>query len=171
MVRDSYYLTFYCSQGKALVAKALKDAGSRNGKVAIVTGANSGIGLEMSRMLASIGYKVILGCRSEANAKEAMGAFLCVLPRSKLQYSFLCLLATIKSKNESQGLPADLDFVQIDVSRVDSVKKFAETIKSKSYNVNLLINNAGIMFMPKQITAEGLEAHFAVVRFHYHLHI
>lgn len=72
-----FKLTFsvFVPQEKRLAQKALKDAGDRRGLTAIVTGANSGIGLEMSRQLAAIGYKVILGCRSEKNALEAMGTF------------------------------------------------------------------------------------------------
>lgn len=74
------FLTCLPAQERVLAEKALRDAGNRAGQVAIVTGANSGIGLEMSRQLASIGYKVILGCRSEKNAQDAMGTlFTCIL--------------------------------------------------------------------------------------------
>jgi NAD(P)-dependent dehydrogenase (short-subunit alcohol dehydrogenase family) len=87
------------------------------GLVAIITGCNTGIGLETTRGLVKRGYTVILACRSREKAMEATA--------------------------DISG-PGKVDFVHpLDLSAFDSVKDFAEAVRHKYNHIDLLINNAG----------------------------
>lgn len=108
------------------------------GKVAIVTGSNSGIGLETARVLAKVGAKVIIPCRT---LEKAHGA-----------------IETIK-----KSVPeADLVPLQLDLSDLSSIKSFADAFLELQLPLNLLVNNAGIMACPKSFTKDGFETQFAV---------
>jgi len=86
--------------------------------IAVVTGANRGMGLEICRQLARKGIKVILTARSEKNGKEAV------------------------EKLNSEGL--DILFHQLDVTDEQSIKKAANYVKSNFNKLDILVNNAGI---------------------------
>lgn len=86
---------------------------------ALVTGANRGIGFEISRQLGKAGHVVLLGARDLANGEEAA------------------------AKLRSKGL--DVTAVEIDVSKVASVKKCAAFLKKKGVKVDVLVNNAGVI--------------------------
>jgi NAD(P)-dependent dehydrogenase (short-subunit alcohol dehydrogenase family) len=89
-----------------------------NKKVAIVTGSNTGIGLETARALADSGWDVILACRSHDKALEAAA--------------------------EINGGPGKaLVVATLDLSSISSIKEFAKTVREKYSKVNVLINNAG----------------------------
>ena len=105
-------------------------------KIAIVTGANTGLGYETTLGLAAEGYKVILGCRSENKAKEAM--------------------TKIKQKVST----ADLEFIQLDLIDRQSIRNFSETYASKYNHLDILVNNAGVMGPPYTITQNNLELQF-----------
>jgi len=93
------------------------------GKVALVTGANTGIGLETARGLYRQGAHVVLACRNEASAHKAM----------------------MNIKASSPGTPASgLEYMHLDLSSLDSVRKFASAFKSKSKPLHVLVNNAGM---------------------------
>ncbi|GMR48723.1 hypothetical protein PMAYCL1PPCAC_18918, partial [Pristionchus mayeri] len=99
---------------------------SAKGKVAVVTGANTGIGLETVRELNLRGAKVYMLCRSEERANEA------------------------KVKLVRMGCDATrLIFEQCDLSKFASVRACAQRLKQAEPHLDILVNNAGIMFYPK----------------------
>jgi NAD(P)-dependent dehydrogenase (short-subunit alcohol dehydrogenase family) len=107
------------------------------GKTALVTGSNSGIGLETARWLAAKGATVILGCRSEAKAHAALAEIRRTVPDAKLE------------------------FLQIDLSDLDSVRVAAERVKAAHPVLDLLCNNAGVMgHHSVQLTKQGFEMQF-----------
>ena len=112
--------------------------GDQTGRVAIVTGSNSGIGFETARVLAAKGATVVMACRSldKANPKadEIRGAH----PN------------------------ANVEVMELDLSDLDSVRRLAEAFRAKHSRIDLLINNAGIMVPPYGKTAQGFETQFGV---------
>ena len=107
------------------------------GRCAIVTGANTGIGFEIARVLAARGARVLLGCRDEGRARAAMARILQATPG------------------------ADLAFLALDQADLVSVRAAAAEA-AKEPRLDLLINNAGVMFPPLTRTAQGYELQFGV---------
>jgi NAD(P)-dependent dehydrogenase (short-subunit alcohol dehydrogenase family) len=114
----------------------LADLPRLDGKVALVTGANSGLGFATARDLAAAGAHVVLGCRDQAKADKAMAAIRATVPDAKLEF-----------------LPGDL-------SDQSSVRKAAELFKSRHSRLDILCNNAGVMGLPYQRTRDGFEMLF-----------
>ena len=110
---------------------------SQFGKVAIVTGANSGIGFEVTLGLVKKDFEVIMACRNMQKAEEAKVKILKIHPKAKVNP------------------------MNIDTSSLDEVKKFANLFLKKYNKLNLLVNNAGIMMSPYKITEDGFENQFA----------
>jgi len=106
------------------------------GKVAIVTGANSGIGFETAKALAVKGAEVVLACRNLEKADLAA------------------------KEIRSMARKAKLEIIQLDLADLASVRNFAKTFKVKYQSLDLLINNAGIMIPPFTKTADGFEVQF-----------
>ena len=106
------------------------------GKTAIVTGANSGLGLHITEALADHGCEVILACRNLNKADQAA--------------------ADIRSRNRE----ALLETRQLDLADLDSVKAFADGVLADNKPLDLLINNAGVMACPEGRTAQGFELQF-----------
>ncbi|KAJ3006440.1 UNVERIFIED_CONTAM: hypothetical protein HDU68_004064 [Siphonaria sp. JEL0065] len=95
------------------------------GKTAIITGANSGLGFASAKAMAARGCRIIMACRSQEKASKA--------------------IAEIK-----QQVPdADLVFMKLDLSDWDSVKAFAEEFVALKLPIHILMNNAGIMALPR----------------------
>jgi NAD(P)-dependent dehydrogenase (short-subunit alcohol dehydrogenase family) len=112
------------------------DIADQAGRTALITGANSGIGLEAARVLASHGARVILASRSQAKLDEAAATIRAAAPKAELETLVLNL--------------ADLASVRAAASRI------AET-----ETVDLLVNNAGVMNLPqRQTTRDGFEMTF-----------
>jgi NAD(P)-dependent dehydrogenase (short-subunit alcohol dehydrogenase family) len=109
-----------------------------SGKITIITGANSGIGLETARELARKGADIIMACRNMDTAKAAEKEIMNKIPRSKLE------------------------IIQIDLADLKSVYRFAEVFKSKYSSLDILINNAGIMMAPYGKTKDGFEQQFGI---------
>jgi len=115
-------------------------------KIAIVTGANTGIGFETSLGLARAGYTVVLACRTEEKARKAMG--------------------NIKKRVSD----ASLDFIALDLIDRESTVKFAEDFKARYERLDILVNNAGVMGPPYTITKNDLELQFDANHMgHFHL--
>jgi len=116
------------------------------GKVAIVTGANSGIGFETTRILAARGIHVVMACRSLKKAEAAKNLIL-------------------KDFNQ-----AFLSILMLDLASLESVKHFAEEFNAMYNRLDLLINNGGIIGSEERKTTDGFEsmlgvnhlAHFAL---------
>jgi len=115
-----------------------KDIPDQTGRVAIVTGANSGIGLETTRELARKGATVVLACRSEARAEEAMEDVRAEISEARVE--FLCL----------------------DLADLDRVREFSAAVHRRFDRLDLLINNAGVMIPPESRTKQAFELQFGV---------
>lgn len=105
----------------------------QKGKIAIVTGANSGLGFETAKALSKKGFLVIMACRNIKKAQEA--------------------IKEIKKADNS----ADLEVMIIDTSSLKSVRAFADEFLKKYQKLDLLINNAGVMVPPYSLTEDGFE--------------
>lgn len=103
----------------------------------IITGGASGIGLETSRVLALRGAHVIIAARNMEAANEAKQT----------------ILKTYENAN--------IDVFHLDLSSLNSVKTFADEFIALNLPLNVLINNAGIMFCPYQLSQDGIEMQFA----------
>ena len=110
---------------------------SQPGKVAIVTGANSGIGYEVSIGLLKKDFEVIMACRNIQKAREAKSKILQMLPNAKIT------------------------IMKVDTSSLDEVKKFVEQFEKQYHELHLLVNNAGIMMCPYKVTVDGFENQLA----------
>jgi NAD(P)-dependent dehydrogenase (short-subunit alcohol dehydrogenase family) len=108
----------------------------QTGKTVIVTGANAGIGFETALALYEAGAHIILACRNEKNADEA--------------------LTKIKQHRGTGVLETTL----LDLSSLASVKHFAEGFIQKHPQLHYLINNAGVMIPPASKTTDGYELQF-----------
>jgi NAD(P)-dependent dehydrogenase (short-subunit alcohol dehydrogenase family) len=106
------------------------------GKIAIVTGANSGIGYEMARALAHKKATVILACRDMDKGEAAAGQIAQEYPEAKAE------------------------LLQLDLSDLASVRRFADQFTSHYESLDILINNAGIMRTPFGKTVDGFELQF-----------
>lgn len=111
-----------------------------NGKVAVITGANSGIGFETARSLALHGCEIYFACRSEASTSEAIARIA-----------------------EEKSLAGDrCHFVPLDLASLRSVAECARQIKRKVKHIDMLILNAGVFALPHILTVDGLETTFQV---------
>ncbi|KAE8991934.1 hypothetical protein PR003_g21987 [Phytophthora rubi] len=115
---------------------------SRSGKVAIVTGANSGLGYETALQLASKGAHVVLACRSEERGREA---------ETKLRDALSVLSSTA----------GDVEFIRLDLGDLSSVREFSEQFKQSHDQLDLLVNNAGVMGGSYALSTDGYERMFA----------
>jgi len=112
--------------------------GDQTGRVAIVTGSNSGIGFETARVLAEKGATVVMACRNLEKAG----------PKAD----------EIRSAHPG----ANVEVMELDLSDLDSVRRFAEAFRARHSRLDLLINNAGIMVPPYGQTEQGFETQFGV---------
>lgn len=108
------------------------------GRTALVTGANAGIGFETAKLLARTGAKVWLGCRNEAKGTEALAAIRAAVPG------------------------ANVALETMDLASLASVREAATRWLSRGDGLDLLINNAGVMTPPAGKTADGFETQFGV---------
>ena len=108
------------------------------GRVAVVTGANSGIGFETARALAGKGARVILGCRSRTTGPQAA------------------------ARIREQVPGADVLFDSLDLASLRSIAMFAKEITTEADRLDILVNNAGVMMTPLEYTRDGFELQFGV---------
>ncbi len=108
----------------------------QSGRRAVVTGANSGLGLVTATELARKGATVILAVRTLEKGEQAAAQIRKEVPT------------------------ADVEVRELDLSSLDSVRAFAATITDADAPLDLLVNNAGIMMTPAQKTADGFELQF-----------
>jgi NAD(P)-dependent dehydrogenase (short-subunit alcohol dehydrogenase family) len=114
------------------------DIPDQSGRLAIVTGANSGLGLVTARELARAGARVVMTSRNEAKGEEAVRAVEVLAPGAELE----------------------LELEQLDLASLESVRAFAERVRERHAEIDLLINNAGVMATPRRETADGFELQF-----------
>lgn len=112
------------------------DIPDQTGRVAIVTGANTGLGLETAKALAAHGAHVVLAVRNAEKGKAAADAI------------------TAAHSN------ADVALQSLDLSSLESVRRASDELKARYDKIDLLINNAGVMWTEKSSTADGFELQF-----------
>ena len=109
------------------------DITDQAGRVAVITGANSGIGLVAARELARAGARVVLAVRATNRGEEAAGTVRTAAPA------------------------AEVETMQLDLADLSSVRSFAEAFGERHDGLDLLVNNAGVMALPQRRTADGFE--------------
>jgi len=107
-----------------------------SGKTILVTGANSGIGLEAVKLFAGKGAEVIMACRNVEKAEVAAAEVRAVVPEARLE------------------------IMALDLADLASVKAFADAVKQRFAKLDVLLNNAGLMAPPLQRTKDGFEIQF-----------
>ena len=108
------------------------------GKIIVVTGANSGLGYECSKTFAEKGATVVMTARNLEKGEQARADILAEQPG------------------------ASLDLMQLDVGDLRSVHAFADAFKAKYDRLDILLNNAGVMAIPRQETPDGFEMQLGV---------
>jgi NAD(P)-dependent dehydrogenase (short-subunit alcohol dehydrogenase family) len=115
-----------------------RDVPDLSGRVAVVTGANRGLGREVTRSLAGRGARVIMGCRDGADGEAAAAAL-----------------------RGSPAVTGELEVRPLDLASLASVEKFAGDLAGEP-RLDLLANNAGLMAVDRGLTADGFETHMGV---------
>lgn len=115
-----------------------KDIESQKGKTIIVTGSNIGLGYETALALHKAGAHVVLACRDKDKAEEAI------------------------SKIKAEGGNGSLEAAVLDLASLAQIEQFAADFKQKHTQLDVLINNAGVMVPPKSFTNDGYELQFGV---------
>ena len=108
----------------------------QRGRVAVVTGANSGLGFEVGRKLAQAGAHVVLACRDQVRGRDAVGRLREAVPGSAP------------------------DLRRLDLADLSSVREFAGQVAAEHPAVALLVNNAGVMALPRRQTVDGFDLQF-----------
>jgi NAD(P)-dependent dehydrogenase (short-subunit alcohol dehydrogenase family) len=109
------------------------DVPGQHGRLAVVTGANTGLGLETAQVLAARGASVVLAVRDTEKGKRAAARIAGTVPG------------------------ADLTVQHLDLTSLDSIRAAAGELRASHPRIDLLINNAGVMFPPRQATGDGFE--------------
>jgi NAD(P)-dependent dehydrogenase (short-subunit alcohol dehydrogenase family) len=113
------------------------DVGMQTGRRVLVTGANAGIGFEVTKVLAARGAHVVLACRDEDKAEVAMNRVWADVPQ------------------------AELSFQPLDLADIDQVRESAQAVLAGP-RIDVLVNNAGVMIPPRTLTKQGYELQFGV---------
>ncbi|MEV6823888.1 SDR family NAD(P)-dependent oxidoreductase [Amycolatopsis sp. NPDC051102] len=110
-----------------------RDVPSQRGRVAVITGANTGLGFDTAKVLAERGATVVLAVRDVEKGKQAAARL---------------------------GTNADVTVQELDLSSLESVRAAAADLHTTLPKIDLLINNAGVMYPPRQSTRDGFELQF-----------
>ncbi|MDN5789472.1 MAG: oxidoreductase [Micrococcales bacterium] len=113
-----------------------RDIPSQQGRVAVVTGANGGVGLAAARALAAKGAHVVMAARNQSKARSAKSDILAADPA------------------------AAVEIVELDLGSLASVDAAAKAILARHDQIDVLLNNAGVMAVPEGKTADGFETQF-----------
>lgn len=112
------------------------DIPAQNGRTAVVTGANTGLGFETARALAAHGATVVLAVRDVEKGKQAAARITGTTPDARLSVQ------------------------ELDLTSLESVRAAAADLHATHPRIDLLINNAGVMYPPRQTTKDGFELQF-----------
>jgi NAD(P)-dependent dehydrogenase (short-subunit alcohol dehydrogenase family) len=112
------------------------DAGDQSGRIAVITGATAGLGLETARVLAQHGATVVLAGRDQAKTSAAVDVILASRPT------------------------AVVETAEMDLTSLESVRAAATGLTARFPKLDLLINNAGVMMPPYSLTKDGFELQF-----------
>jgi NAD(P)-dependent dehydrogenase (short-subunit alcohol dehydrogenase family) len=110
--------------------------GNLSDRTIVITGANTGIGFEAARLLGRAGARLLLGCRDPGRAEGAAARLRAEAPTAKVE------------------------LVALDLADLASVRRAAATILDRAPIIDVLINNAGVMALPRRTTADGFEMQF-----------
>ena len=116
----------------------VSDIPDQSGKMVIITGANRGLGFAATRILAMKGAHIIMACRNMEKAEVAKDLILEEYPNSSLE------------------------IILLDLADLSSIKKFALVYSQKFQRLDILLNNAGAIMVPRQETVDGFELQFGV---------
>nr|WP_256121279.1 oxidoreductase [Shinella lacus] len=119
-------------------AWTLSQMPDQTGRLAIVTGANSGLGFQTARELARKGAQVIMTARDEGKGQMALARLRAELP------------------------DAAIELRRLDLADLDDVEAFSDALLAEGRPLDLLINNAGVMMPPRGVTRQGHETQFGV---------
>ena len=117
---------------------SVEDVPRLDGKTIVVTGANSGLGFEATRVFAQRGATVVMACRSTERGDDARRELLAADPDGQL------------------------DVRECDLADLQSIRDFAADVRAAYDSVDVLCNNAGVMAIPRRETADGFETQFGV---------
>jgi NAD(P)-dependent dehydrogenase (short-subunit alcohol dehydrogenase family) len=112
------------------------DVPDQHGRLALVTGANTGLGFQTARVLAARGASVVLAVRDTEKGKHAAARIAATAPG------------------------ADVMVQPLDLTSLDSIRAAAGELRARHPRIDLLVNNAGVLFTPKQTTRDGFELQF-----------
>ena len=118
---------------------AVADIPSQEGRVAVVTGANGGLGLETAKALAAKGAHVVLAARDQAKTADAVETITRSVPEARLTT------------------------VPLDLGSLPSVREAAKTILTHHDAIDLLVNNAGVMASPRGAPPTGSKPSWALI--------
>lgn len=129
-------------------------------KVMIVTGANTGIGLETTRELAKRGAKVYMACRNIQKCEEAREKVV-LETRNKYVYCRECDLSSMESIREFARKYGE-QVQWISVLFLSEYFEYIRRFKAEQGRLDVLINNAGVMRCPRTVTKDGIEMQLGV---------
>jgi len=112
------------------------DIPDQTGRTAVITGANTGLGFETAKALAARGAGVVLAVRNLDKGRSAVDQITAAVPG------------------------AELELQELDLGSLESVRAAADDLRNKHDRIDLLINNAGVMYPPKETTKDGFELQF-----------
>jgi NAD(P)-dependent dehydrogenase (short-subunit alcohol dehydrogenase family) len=112
------------------------DIPDQTGRTAVITGANTGLGFETAAALAARGARVVLAVRNLDKGKDAVARITAATPG------------------------AEVELQELDLTSLESVRTAAAQLRSDHESIDLLINNAGVMYTPKSTTKDGFEMQF-----------
>src|SRR6266478_7328874 len=110
-----------------------EDVPGQHGRLAVITGANTGLGFETAQVLAAYGASVVLAVRDTDKGKAAAARIAGTAPG------------------------ADVMVQHLDLTSLDSIRAAAGELRARHPRIDLLINNAGVMLAPRQATRDGFE--------------
>lgn len=138
-----------------------------SGKVAVITGGNSGIGKETAIRLATLGARVLIACR---NPEKGEGAVRDIVNAVSPSSSAASPVEGASSK-KSNGPPPQVESLVMDLSDLKSIDRFATELNKRVDKVDILVNNAGVMAVSNlERTKDGFERQLGVNHLgHFHL--
>ncbi len=127
------------SFNKKSTAEQVSEGIDLSGKIAIVTGCNTGIGWETARVLALRGAHVVMACRNQEAAGDARGRII------------------------ASGIDGErLELAELDLGSQASIRSFAQSFCDSGRPLHILVNNAGVMIPMRRTTTDGFEHHFGI---------
>ena len=114
----------------------IDDVPGQHGRLAVVTGANTGLGFETAQVLAAHGASVVLAVRDTEKGKRAAARIAGTAPGANVMVQ------------------------PLDLASLESIRAAAGELRARHPRIDLLVNNAGVMFPPKQATRDGFELQF-----------